>query len=107
MPASWTLITETAPSEQRGRFAGLAQVLWYVGAIAPLLLGIALLDLGMLATRIIFAHLLVVALITWAMRQRMTESALWKDAQRASGADGSRARSASCSAVATRARSRS
>ena len=81
VPASWTLITETAPNERRGRFAGLAQVLWYIGAIAPLLLGIALLDLEMLATRIIFAHLLVVALITWAMRQGMTESLLWKDAQ--------------------------
>ena len=81
VPASWTLITETSPTEQRGRFAGLAQVLWYIGAIAPLVLGIALLDLDMLATRIIFAHLLVVALITWAMRQGMTESSLWKDAQ--------------------------
>jgi inositol transporter-like SP family MFS transporter len=81
VPASWTLITETAPNERRGRFAGLAQVLWYLGAIAPLVLGIALLDLGMLATRIIFAHLLVVALITWALRQRMTESALWQDAR--------------------------
>ena len=46
VPASWTLITETAPAKARGRLAGLAQVLWYVGAIAPLLLGIALLDLG-------------------------------------------------------------
>ena len=81
VPASWTLITETAPKEKRGRFAGLAQVLWYVGAIAPLLLGIALLDLGMLATRIIFAHLLVVALITWALRQGMTESSMWEKAQ--------------------------
>ena len=81
VPASWTLITETAPNEQRGRFAGLAQVLWYVGAIAPLLLGIALLDLGIDAPRIIFAHLFVVALITWALRQGMTESSLWQDAQ--------------------------
>ena len=81
VPASWTLITETAPNERRGRFAGLAQVLWYVGAIAPLLLGLALLDLGIDATRIIFAHLLVVALITWAMRQGMTESSLWQDAR--------------------------
>ena len=82
VPASWTLITETAPSDKRGRFAGLAQVLWYVGAIAPLLLGIVLLDLDMLATRIIFAHLLVVALITWALRQGMTESSLWEKAQK-------------------------
>jgi hypothetical protein len=43
-PASWTLITETAPANARGRLAGLAQVLWYVGAMAPLLLGIALRD---------------------------------------------------------------
>ena len=42
VPASWTLITETAPAKARGRLAGLAQVLWYAGAIAPLVLGIAL-----------------------------------------------------------------
>ena len=88
VPASWTLITETSPNERRGRFAGLAQVLWYIGAIAPLLLGMALLDLEMLATRIIFAHLLVVALITWGMRQGMTESLLWKDAQDHDRAEG-------------------
>jgi MFS transporter, SP family, inositol transporter len=82
VPASWTLITETARKEKRGRFAGLAQVLWDVGAIAPLLLGIVLLDLEMLATRIIFAHLLVVALITWGLRQGMTESSLWEKAQK-------------------------
>jgi inositol transporter-like SP family MFS transporter len=81
VPASWTLITETAPSERRGRFAGLAQVLWYVGAIAPLLFGLVLLDLEMLATRIIFAHLLIVALITWALRQGMTESSLSEEAR--------------------------
>jgi inositol transporter-like SP family MFS transporter len=89
VPASWTLITETSPKERRGRFAGLAQVLWYIGAIAPLLLGIALLDLDMLATRIIFAHLLVVALITWGMRQGMAESSLWRDAQDQDRAEGS------------------
>src|SRR3954452_20032079 len=86
IPASWTLITETAPSERRGRFAGLAQVLWYVGAIAPLLLGIALLDLGMLGPRIISALLAVVALITWALRQGMTESSMWQNARGAGAA---------------------
>jgi inositol transporter-like SP family MFS transporter len=28
VPASWTLITETAPNEKRGRFPGIGQVLW-------------------------------------------------------------------------------
>ena len=95
VPASWTLITEEAPSGRRGRFAGLAQVLWYIGAIAPLLLGLALLDLGMLATRIIFAHLFVVALATWALRQKMAESARWKAARD----DGDGAGSASAAAM--------
>ncbi len=106
VPAVWTLITETAPKEKRGRFAGLAQVLWYVGAIAPLLLGIVLLDLEMLATRIIFAHLLVVALITWGLRQGMTESSLWEKAQKDDAGPTAR-RIKRCSAAATPARSRS
>src|ERR671917_2479464 len=81
VPASWTLITETAPAAIRGRLAGLAQVLWYVGAIAPLILGIALLDLGEWMPRILFAQLFVVAMITWALRQGMVESELWARAQ--------------------------
>ena len=85
VPASWTLITETAPAKIRGRMAGLAQVLWYVGAIAPLLIGIALLDLGDMMPRILFAQLVVVALITWALRQGMVESQVWKDAQDKAG----------------------
>ena len=77
VPASWTLITETAPAKARGRLAGLAQVLWYVGAIAPLLIGIVLLGIGEWLPRILFAQLFVVALITWALRQGMVESELW------------------------------
>jgi MFS transporter, SP family, inositol transporter len=87
VPASWTLITETAPSEARGRLAGLAQVFWYVGTLVPLVLGIALLGLGHTMPRILFAQLFVVAIITWALRQGIVESALWTRAQeQASGA---------------------
>ena len=85
VPASWTLITETAPAKVRGRLAGLAQVLWYVGAIAPLLIGIALLGLGEWLPRILFAQLFVVAMITWALRQGMVESELWAKAQQQGG----------------------
>src|SRR3569623_518427 len=55
VPASWTLFTETAPAKARGRVAGLAQVLWYVGTLVPLILGIALLGLDDLMPRILFA----------------------------------------------------
>ena len=89
VPASWTLITESAPTAVRGRLAGLAQVLWYVGTIVPLVLGIALLGLGHLMPRLLFAQLFVVAIITWALRQNLVESALWTQAQeQAAGAAG-------------------
>jgi inositol transporter-like SP family MFS transporter len=81
VPASWTLITETAPNKSRGRVAGLAQVLWYVGTLVPLVLGIALLGLGDTMPRILFAQLFVVALVTWALRQSIVESAVWARAQ--------------------------
>ena len=87
VPASWTLITESAPAHARGRVAGLAQVMWYVGTLVPLILGIALLGTGDLMPRILFAQLFVVALVTWALRQSMTESELWSRANKeASGA---------------------
>ncbi len=87
VPASWTLITETAPNEARGRLAGLAQVFWYVGTLTPLVMGIALLSLGDTMPRLLFAQLFVVALITWALRQSIIESAMWTQAQeRAAGA---------------------
>lgn len=81
VPASWTLITETAPSASRGRLAGMAQVFWYVGTLVPLALGIALLGLGHTMPRILFAQLFVVAIVTWALRQGIVESALWTRAQ--------------------------
>ena len=81
VPASWTLITETAPNAARGRLAGLAQVFWYVGTLVPLALGIALFGLGDTMPRILFAQLFVVALLTWALRQGIAESSLWTTAQ--------------------------
>jgi hypothetical protein len=53
VPASWTLIAETAPARKRGRYGAT----------------------------IIFAHLLVVSLVLWALRRRMHESAMWEDAK--------------------------
>ncbi len=89
VPASWTLITESAPDAARGRVAGLAQVFWYVGTLVPLILGIALFSLGDTMPRILFGQLFVVAIVTWALRQRIAESALWTRAhEQASGAAG-------------------
>ena len=39
VPASWTLIAETAPDSERGKHAGVAQVLWMLGPVIVLLDG--------------------------------------------------------------------
>ncbi len=78
VPASWTLIAETAPASRRGRHSGTAQLFWGVGPVVVLVLAVILADLGLLGIRIIFAHLLVVSLILWALRQRLGESHLWE-----------------------------
>jgi MFS transporter, SP family, inositol transporter len=86
VPASWTLIAEQAPDDKRGRHAGFAQVLWMMGPVVVLLMAFALSSLGVLGIQIVFAHLLVVALVLWAMRRRLGESQRWSDAKEEKGA---------------------
>ncbi|MBB4683165.1 MFS transporter [Amycolatopsis jiangsuensis] len=79
LPASWALIGESVPKSRRGRFMGLTNVFWAIGPVVTLSLAGLLAPLGMLGIRIVFAHLLVVALVTWLLRRGMTESAVWQD----------------------------
>src|SRR3954452_577184 len=46
VPASWTLIAETAPRRARGRLSGSAQVLWNLGPVIVLTMAFALSGLG-------------------------------------------------------------
>jgi inositol transporter-like SP family MFS transporter len=82
IPASWSLIAEQAPDTRRGKHSGVVQVLWYLGPVVVLLMSWALADLGVLGVRIVFAHLLVIALGLTLLRSRMTESRRWEEAQR-------------------------
>lgn len=81
IPASWSLIAEGAPDGARARHSGMAQVLWYLGPVVVLLMSLALTSLGVLGVRIVFAHLLVIAIALTFLRSRMAESVRWKDAQ--------------------------
>ncbi|MFC4593965.1 MFS transporter [Sphingobium tyrosinilyticum] len=81
IPASWSLIAEQAPDDRRGKHSGVAQVLWYLGPVVVLLLSLALTGLGELGARIVFAHLLVIALGLTFLRSRMKESERWEAAQ--------------------------
>jgi len=81
IPASWSLIAEMAPSGERGKHSGVAQVLWYLGPVAVLGMFLVLAPLGVMGARIVFAHLAVVAIVLTLLRSRMKESALWEDAR--------------------------
>ena len=82
VPASWTLIAELAPDGARGKHSGVAQVLWYCGPVVVLLLSLAMSPLGVLGIRIVFAHLLVLAICLWFARRSMKESEIWTAAER-------------------------
>ena len=83
IPASWSLIAEEAPDTRRGKHSGVAQVLWYLGPVVVLLMSLALTRLGILGARIVFAHLVIVALGLMLLRRRMRESRRWEETQKA------------------------
>ncbi|MFJ4921498.1 MFS transporter [Streptomyces sp. NPDC088725] len=80
VPTSLALVGELSPAKSRGKLLGLTQVAWNAGPIIVLLLALGLSRLGLLGIRIVFLHLFVVAVITWALRKGMTESEVWKTA---------------------------
>jgi len=83
IPASWSLIAEQAPDRHRAKHSGVAQILWYLGPVVVLLLSLLVADLGLLGARIVFAHLLILALALTLLRSRMKESQRWEDTQKA------------------------
>ncbi|WP_197373085.1 MFS transporter [Mycolicibacterium baixiangningiae] len=79
VPASWTYIAEQAPSVQRAKHVGTAQLAWSTGPLIGFALAAALAPLGLLGSRLIFLHLFVVAAIVWWVRQGLQESQIWQD----------------------------
>ncbi|MDR1186792.1 MAG: MFS transporter [Bifidobacteriaceae bacterium] len=79
VPVAWTYIAEEAPAEGRAKHVGTAQLAWSLGPLLGFMLATALVPLGLLGSRIIFAHLFVIAFITWWVRRGLSESAVWKE----------------------------
>jgi inositol transporter-like SP family MFS transporter len=73
VPTSLALVGEFSPAKARGKLLGFTQVAWNVGPVIVLLLSLVLTPLDLLGTRIVFLHLFVVALVTWAMRRGLSE----------------------------------
>lgn len=78
IPASWTTIAEGAPAGNRAKHCGSAQIAWSAGPIIVYVLSVALGGLGLLGSRIVFAHLFFVALFTWILRRGVPESESWE-----------------------------
>lgn len=81
IPASWSLIAEEAPDTRRGKHSGVAQILWNLGPVVVLLMALLFEPLGELGARLVFAHLVVVALGLTFMRRKMRESRRWEETQ--------------------------
>ncbi len=88
VPVAWTYIAEEAPSDGRARHVGTAQLAWSLGPVVVFALATVLVPLGLLGSRLIFAHLFVIAAITWWVRRGLSESSIWTESnakQRAAG----------------------
>jgi inositol transporter-like SP family MFS transporter len=85
IPASWSLIAEQAPDQKRGAHSGVAQILWYLGPVVVLVSFLLLEPFGALGARIVFAHLLILAVALTLLRSRMKESERWEAAQALKG----------------------
>ncbi len=77
IPTSLALVGEFAPAKARGKLLGFTQIAWCLGPTIVLWLALALASLGLLGVRIVFLHLFVIAIVTWALRRGLAESARW------------------------------
>lgn len=87
VPTSWALIGEIAPDKHRGKLVGMTAVFWNLGPVVVLLLAFVLSNLGLLGIQIVFAHLALVAFVTWLLRRRMAESEMWTAARQKNSLD--------------------
>jgi len=79
VPASWTYIAEQAPSRDRAKHVGTAQLAWSFGPFVGFALAALLAPLELFGSRLIFLHLFIVAAIVWWIRQGLPESKAWTD----------------------------
>lgn len=79
VPVSWTYIAEESPGEKRAAHVGASQLAWSIGPMITFFLAVVLAPLGLLGSRIIFFHLLIIALVAWYIRRGLPESKLWTE----------------------------
>ncbi|WLW50065.1 MFS transporter [Streptomyces sp. YU58] len=88
LPTSLAMVSEHSPRSVRGRLIGATQTMWVAGIAVAVLVGFATSTLGYLSAQILFAHLAVVAVVSWVLRNRMRLTPVLEDAERGGGAEG-------------------
>lgn len=83
LPTSLALIAESARSGAKGKMVGLSSALWMIAILTTLGLATAFAHLGPTGARILFAHLLLVAVLTLVLGLGLHESAEWTRARQA------------------------
>ncbi|GAA3829134.1 MFS transporter [Streptomyces phyllanthi] len=86
LPVSLALANEEAPEGKKGTMVVFSGMLWLAGIVAVLGLSSFMGVQGILGGRILFAHLLVVAVLVLLLRLTLRESAEWAAARRAAQA---------------------
>jgi inositol transporter-like SP family MFS transporter len=86
LPVSLALVAEEAPEGMKGRLVAFSGFLWFIGIIVTSILTAIVGPLGALGGRLLYAHLLVVALVVLVLRLGLPESREWAAAQRAKAA---------------------
>lgn len=79
VPVSWTYIAEESPGEKRAAHVGTSQLAWSIGPMITFFLAVVLAPMGLLGSRIIFLHLLIIAFIAWYIRRGLPESKIWEE----------------------------
>lgn len=82
VPVSWTYIAEVSPEKKRSAHVGTAQLAWSIGPMITFFLAVLLAPLDLLGSRIIFLHLVIIALVAWYIRRGLPESKIWSEEKR-------------------------
>jgi MFS transporter, SP family, inositol transporter len=81
LPVSLSTISEAGTDANRGKLVSLSNILWLVGILAAMALGIGAGNLGLLGGQIMLAHLGVIALAVLLCRLTIPESEAWLEAR--------------------------
>lgn len=83
LPPALAMIAESAPDGEEGKFVTLSHALWMIVIPIVNVIGIFVGDMGADGARLMYAHLLVVAVVVLILRWRLPESEMWQQKREA------------------------